>query len=66
MAQFNLNINLEYYLVLEGHQLDLIREVNKRLKEGWQPLGGIATWEEYLCQAVVREKPSHLEELDTR
>ena len=57
MAQFDLSITLEYDLVMEVNRLRLVEEVQKKIANGWQPIGGISFCEDYLCQAVVRKAP---------
>ena len=47
------------YTVLSYSSLDsLIREVNRMIKDGWKPLGGIASAREsyaYFYQAMIKE-----------
>lgn len=64
MAQFNLTITLEYNVILHNDLGQLITEVNQRIGEGWQPLGGLAVTENddnwagrTFYQAMAREKP---------
>lgn len=35
-------------------QIDLSRAVNAKIKEGWQPLGGIAINKDMAFQAIVK------------
>lgn len=35
-------------------QIDLSHAVNAKIKEGWQPIGGIAVNKDYAFQAIVK------------
>lgn len=56
---------LEYRIIEEDNLLDTQTEVNKAIKEGWKPLGGISTtfaldkddWYQWFTQAMIRETP---------
>jgi len=56
MAQFDLQITIEYDLVSASHKLQLIEEIKKRIAEGWQPLGGAFAHDDDFYQTMVREK----------
>ena len=51
----------EYAVVTGALLQDVVDDVNKRISEGWQPLGGVcmANGDRYgrYCQAVVFEAP---------
>ena len=64
MAQFNLSITLEYDLIFHYDSDSFIEAVNKKLSEGWQPLGGAFTRKDTFCQTVVREEPKENHPLD--
>ena len=43
-----------YDLVMAQHEKNLIKYMNERMKQGWQPVGGVVVLSSWLCQAVVR------------
>ena len=55
-----MNNIIEYHVVdsLESHMRgmhDFIQTVNRKIAEGWQPIGGIISgFERSLCQAMVK------------
>ncbi|MBE1534265.1 DUF1737 domain-containing protein [Actinomadura algeriensis] len=44
----------QYHVVTGSNAGDLINAVNKLIKEGWQPLGGLCTNGAGYWQAMVR------------
>ena len=45
---------MEYTVVKANHIDTLIEEVNRLMKEGWRPIGGIGLGTAHLYQAMVR------------
>ena len=45
------------YIVVSNHNLiGLVEKVNKEIREGWKPLGGVAVdGDDYFYQAMVKE-----------
>lgn len=33
----------------------LVKKVNKEMKNGWKPLGGISSYDDYVCQAMIKD-----------
>ncbi len=48
---------MDYTVVAEETIDKLVIQVNRLIAHGWRPQGGMVVYEEYLCQAMVREKP---------
>ena len=53
---------MEYTVIQENNCEDLIRKVTELIKQGWQPLGGIAVstlapvlGKHIFCQAMIKE-----------
>lgn len=42
--------------------IDLGRAVNAKIKEGWQPLGGVAVTKDYAFQAIVKYEDNRANE----
>ena len=46
---------MNYTIVIEPQVVDLIEEVNKLVKEGWQVTGGVTvTHDAHFCQALTK------------
>ena len=58
MAQFDLQITLEYDIITASDVSELIAKVNERIQDSdtWQPLGGAIAYKGVLCQTIVRKK----------
>lgn len=46
---------MEYWIVNNTDPLKLIKEVQRLIKEGWRPQGGVSGYGHILYQALVRE-----------
>jgi hypothetical protein len=47
---------MEYDVIRADSDTGLVRIVNELIKDGWEPLGGIAVDYEYVYQAMKRVK----------
>lgn len=47
----------EYRIVFGESFYEVESKVNKLLKEGFQPCGGVTTNKNYICQAMVKMLP---------
>ncbi len=50
---------MEYRIVLNNDIRELENEINRFMKDGWKPQGGLCWDGKFLYQAMVREKPTY-------
>lgn len=52
----------EYDVVLRRSIEGLVSDVNRKIRDGWEPCGGVAVCANHYCQVIVRRRGAETED----